>query len=301
MEEVAYQILFVEDSHFIREKVSPLLRGGRLARFVIHEASSLSEGLPMLRNVEADAVLLDLGLPDSTGLNTLRTIRKAVPHVAVVVLTGDDSDSTVMEALREGAQDYLLKEEVSGPLLQRTLRYAIERMRLEEELRHRANFDSLTGVYSRPCLMEKLERSITESRESGVPLTLCLCDLDQLKVINDTHGHREGDRVLETFGKLVSDNIGWEGFAGRYGGDEFLIVLPAVDAGRAEELVEGVRRALAGHSFELEGGGRFRATSTFGLASLSDAIETSRALIECADTALYDGKKDGHDRVVRGQ
>jgi diguanylate cyclase (GGDEF)-like protein len=299
MEEVPYQILFLEDSGLIREKVSPLLRGGRLAHFAIHEAASLADGLATIRNVAVDAVLLDLGLPDSRGLHTLQAVRKAVPHVAVVILTGDDSDDTVMEAMREGAQDYLLKEEITGPLLQRTLRYAIERNRLEEELRRRANFDCLTGLFSRTHLMEKLRSALGESREESTPLAVCLCDLDQLKEVNDTHGHRKGDAVLETFGALVRSAIGEAGFGGRYGGDEFLLVFPAASTDGAEEVAGRIRRSLAEHPFPLGPGADFHVTSTFGIASLTPAMATSRELIQAADEALYEGKKQGHDRVVR--
>ena len=298
MEEIPYQILFLEDSGLIREKVSPLLRGGPLARFALHEAGSLADGLATIRNVPVDAVLLDLGLPDSRGLHTLRAVRKAIPHVAVVILTGDDSDATVMEAMREGAQDYLLKEEITGPLLQRTLRYAIERNRLEEELRRRANYDSLTGLFSRPHLMERLRSALGEAREESTPLAVCLCDLDQLKEVNDTHGHRKGDAVLETFGALVRGTIGEAGFGGRYGGDEFLLVFPAVSTDGAEGFAERIRRSLAAHAFPLSPKGDFHVTSTFGIASLTPAMNTSRELIQAADEALYEGKKQGHDRVV---
>jgi diguanylate cyclase (GGDEF)-like protein len=260
MEETIYHILFLEDSGLIREKVSPLLRGGRLGRFAIHEAATLAEGLATVRNVHVDAVLLDLGLPDSRGLHTLRAVRKAIPHVAVVILTADDCDDTVIE---------------------------------------RANYDSLTGLYSRPHLLEKLRAALREAREADTPLTACLCDLDQLKEVNDTYGHRQGDRVLETFGALVRRGIEASGFGGRYGGDEFLIVLPALGADRAEELVERIRSSLSGHDFLLSSGETLHVTSTFGLASLTPAMITSRELIQAADEALYEGKKEGHDRVVR--
>lgn len=301
MEEAPYQILFLEDSVLIRRKVASLLRDSRLARFIIHEAGSLAEGLSMIRNVALDAALLDLGLPDSAGSNTVRAIRNAAPAVAVVILTGDDSDATVMDALREGAQEYLLKEEITGPLLQRTLRYAIERKRLEEELRHRANYDSLTGLFSRPHLLEELRTSMSEARDQGTPLTACLCDLDRLKEVNDTHGHRQGDMILGTFGDLIRRGMGDAGFAGRYGGDEFLLVFPDLPADGAEEIVERIRRSLGGHDFRLPEGEVIHATCTFGLSALEPAMSTSRELIQTADVALYEGKKQGHDRVVRAQ
>jgi diguanylate cyclase (GGDEF)-like protein len=299
MEDKAYQILFLEDSVLIRQKVSSLLRTAKLAHFVIHEAGSLAEGLAMIRNVNVDAVLLDLGLPDSTGSNTVRAIRRAVPAVAVVILTGDDSDATVMEALRAGAQEYLLKEEITGPLLQRTLRYAIERMRLEEELRHRANFDSLTGLFSRPHLLDRLRSAMGEAREQSTPLAVCLCDLDGLKEVNDTFGHRQGDSILETFGGLIRRGLRNAGFAGRYGGDEFLIVFPELSADRAEEILESIRRTLGEHDFAVPGGEVIHATCTFGITALGETMSTSRELIQAADMALYKGKKQGHDRIVR--
>ncbi|MHC5078815.1 MAG: GGDEF domain-containing protein [Planctomycetota bacterium] len=266
MREPAYHILFLEDSSLIRQKVLALLQESKLAPFQIHESGSLAEGLETFQAHRIDAVLLDLGLPDSSGLETLKAIQNAVPHVAVVILTGDDSDATVMEAMKVGAQDYLLKEEVSGPLLHRTLRYAIERKRLEEELRHKANVDELTGLFSRRHLMDTLDRTYDEAVREDRNLSLCICDLDDLKRINDTFGHRKGDEILAAFGAQIRDALGKKDFAGRYGGDEFVLGFPDTLLEHAAERVRRIRETLAGTAFLEAGEVAVSVTATFGIA-----------------------------------
>jgi len=211
----SYTVLLVEDSVLVRERVASLLEAAHLADFVVRASGTLAEGLRSLGESMADAVLLDLGLPDSEGVDTLHRLRQAFPALAVVVLTADDRDETVLQALGEGAQEYLLKDEISGPLLARTLRYAVERSRLEEELRRNANFDSLTGLFSRRYLIESLEKALAQARRYEHALTVCLCDLDHLKEINDTHGHQTGDEVLAEFGSLVGRTLRTSDFAGR--------------------------------------------------------------------------------------
>lgn len=291
MDESVYSVLVVEDSAAIRRKVSDLLAESRLGRFVLEEAEDLAGALALLEESHPDAVLLDLGLPDSAGMRTFNKVRVARPESAVVVLTADDSDATIMEALRGGAQEYLLKDEVTGPLLQRTLRYAIERNRLEEALMLRADFDALTGVYSRAKLLEVLEEALEAAEAKRRPLTVCLCDVDRLKQVNDAHGHRTGDEVLEGLGEILHDGLEGRGFAGRYGGDEFLLVFPDALADEVRPAVEAMRDAFAETAFPLESGGTLFVTTTFGLASTADGLVASRDLIRAADDVLYRGKK----------
>jgi diguanylate cyclase (GGDEF)-like protein len=259
------------------------------------EADSLSAALASLEADPADAVLLDLGLPDSFGINTLHLVRQAHPSLAVVVLTSDDRDETVLQALREGAQEYLLKGEISGPLLARTLRYAVERNRLEEELRRNANFDSLTGLFSRRHLIESLEKAVAQARRYEHALTVCLCDLDHLKEINDGYGHQTGDTVLAEFGSVVTRTLRTSDFAGRYGGDEFIFVFPHTTPEESVFAVERIRANLAERTFTQPDGASFSVTCTFGIAGTAEKVPPSRVILQQADEALYEAKSKGRN------
>jgi diguanylate cyclase (GGDEF)-like protein len=298
MTEPAYDILIVEDSRTIRERVRGLLAESKLAAFTLHEARTLAQGLEILGDGTFDAVLLDLGLPDSAGLDTIEAVRKAVPGAAVVILTADDRDETVMTAIRQGTQDYLLKEEISGPLLSRSLRYAIERNRLEEELRRNANTDALTGLFSRRHLMDTLDIAMAQARRYGHPLTVCICDVDNLKDVNDACGHRTGDEVLATFGTLVKKTLRESDFAGRYGGDEFIVAFPHTLPEKAFHPVERLRKSLDEAVFHAPDGKDFTITCTFGIAGGESEVWKSKDLIHEADKALYLAKKQGRNRVM---
>jgi diguanylate cyclase (GGDEF)-like protein len=298
MNRTSYHVLLLEDSGLIRRWSTELLEGSKLAFFETHEARSLAEGLKLLENYPVDAVLLDLGLPDSEGLDTLRAVHKASPQVAVVILTADDSDETVMEAMREGTQDYLLKDEISGPLLQRTIRYAIEHKRLEEELRYQADIDGLTELYSRRHLMDVLDEAIEAVSRAGGSLSLCLCDVDNLKRVNDTFGHRMGDETLAHLGAKVRAVLEAPCFAGRYGGDEFVLVFPGIPPNNAVDIVEALRRSFEDITFRGEDGETFGVTCTFGIAGVGPGRKTAKDLIHAADEALYGGKDAGRNRVV---
>jgi len=293
----AYDILLIEDSAVIREKVSVMLSDSQLAFFDVHEACTLAEGLEKLRSRKFHAVLLDLGLPDSEGLETVVSVHREVPETAIVILTADDSDETVLEAMKEGTQEYLVKDEISGPLLQRTLRYAVERQRLEDDLRRQANVDMLTGLFSRRHLLDTLEDTLEGTRKLGAPLSVCLCDVDDLKRINDRFGHRKGDETLAGIGGLIRELVEAPGFAGRYGGDEILLVFPHIPAPNARAVVEDLKKAIDAFAFATEGGEPYNVTCTFGIAGASPETASAGDLINAADQALYEGKKRGRDRI----
>ena len=173
-----------------------------------------------------------------------------------------------------------------------------QRKYAEQELLRAATHDALTGLFNRHHFMESLELAAHAAKRYSYPVSLCLCDLDNFKAINDTHGHRAGDEVLAAFGKIIRDQFRAEDFAGRYGGDEFCIVFPHVSSGEAGVCVERIRGLLHERVFGKRNDGTFRATASFGIAELSPETDGAKALLDTADQALYDAKGAGRNRTV---
>ncbi|MBU2547176.1 MAG: PAS domain S-box protein [Proteobacteria bacterium] len=173
-----------------------------------------------------------------------------------------------------------------------------EKKRNEELLRYQAIYDALTGLFNRRHFMERLDTAVKEASRHRQPLTVCLCDLDYFKSVNDTFGHQAGDRVLETFGRLVKEAVRAEDTAGRYGGEEFAMILPHTAAGSAFQVLERIRRHLEATGFEDEHGTPFRVTASFGLAEMTPENSQVASLLECADQALYRAKGRGRNQVV---
>ena len=173
---------------------------------------------------------------------------------------------------------------------------ALER-RYHQIMVARTTLDPLTGVGNRATVLHQLESHFDLARRHRRPLAVILADLDWFKQVNDTHGHRAGDRALESFGALLHLRVRGSDPVGRLGGDEFLIVLPETTAMMALNAAEGLRRSLTERPLELEGGLELRLTCSLGVAELKDGDSDGGALLARADAALYGAKAGGRDRA----
>jgi len=213
-----------EDAIFMRDilfkETDPL--------FVITETRTLQEGIEILNKEGRDLVLLDLYLPDSAGLETFETIRRVAPEVPVVIYSGMGERQATVDAVRSGAQDYLVKGEFDRHLVARVILYAIERQRMRLVLEGLSMVDELTGLYNRRGFTSLTEAQIKLSSRSRKGWLLVMADMDKLKDINDRKGHAEGDRALAMTAKLLKRAFRGSDILARIGGDEFAIL--AIDA-----------------------------------------------------------------------
>ena len=168
---------------------------------------------------------------------------------------------------------------------------------LQEKLREQANRDSLTGLFNRRYLEGTLERERARCRREGAPLTMLMIDVDHFKMVNDDYGHQAGDEVLRVMGKLLLENARTEDIVCRYGGEEFLLVLPKmpldVGLGRAAQLLKIFQEMTVSY-----GEMRIRTTVSIGVATTPQHADSAEALLKCADKALYQAKARGRNRVV---
>jgi two-component system cell cycle response regulator len=227
-------VVLIEDNPGDARLVEEMLKDGGTENFEITQVESLEEGMFILSERRKNQViLLDLGLPDASGLQTLRRIVSFDKNASVVVLTGLQNEELGTRALREGALDYLIKGQIEGCQLRRIIHHAIERHRIQQELQRLAHQDELTGLHNRGGFKLLAEQQIKVSRRNHLDCLLLLFDLDRLKVINDTWGHAEGDKAIAEAAEVLRASFRNCDILGRIGGDEFAAL--AVGAPKASE------------------------------------------------------------------
>jgi diguanylate cyclase (GGDEF)-like protein len=183
---------------------------------------------------------LDLSLPDGFGLSTLRQIQAVNPTIPIIVLSGVSDHTLALQAVQNGAQDYLVKGHGQPELLVRSIRYAIERKRAEERLTFLAQYDQLTGLVNRTLFRDRLVQAMARSKRLQQPLGLMLLDLDRFKAVNDTMGHAVGDQLLEAVAGRLQECVREVDTVARMGGDEFTIIVEGLSC--EQDIVVVARR-----------------------------------------------------------
>jgi diguanylate cyclase (GGDEF)-like protein len=242
-----------------------------------------------------DCVLLDLSLPDSGGLDTIAGIVSVAPDMPIVVLTGLDDELTAIAAVQAGAQDYLIKRSLDGPVLWRTVRYAIERKRAEVVARHNTLHDRLTGLPNRVRFIDRLTLAMTQPEREVGHVAVMFIDIDRFKWVNDSLGHAAGDALLIAVARRLEDSLRPRDVAARLGGDEFLVMcenMPSEFA--AFERAERIRAAL-GAPFQI-GETEIWISASIGIAFSNDPVASPKDVIRDADRAMYRAKDRGKAR-----
>ncbi|MEO7193042.1 MAG: GGDEF domain-containing response regulator [Vicinamibacterales bacterium] len=282
------RVLLVEDNpgdvRFVRE----LLREDGLELQVSH-VSTVREAIEHLsaEKLDTDAVLLDLSLPDETGLNTVRRIVSVAREAVVVVMTGDGDEELGLRAMEAGAQDYLVKSQVTAPLLRRALRFALGRQFARRQMQHT---DDLTHLSNRRGFLLLAEQQIKVARRQKQPFLVLFMDLDQLKRVNDTFGHAEGNRALVEAAEVLRGSFRQSDLLARYGGDEFAALSLCSGPSDAEVVRARLDTVLARIN-----GNPDRAYplgfSVGMVTCLADEPANIEQLLERADTLMYLEKK----------
>ncbi len=286
------KVLLVEDNPGDARLVEILLAEVEFASLRITHAERLGEAIEHLKETVFDVVLLDLSLPDASGLETVDRTREAAPRTPIVVFSGRDDEEAALQALQSGAQDYLVKGRGDGDLVARAIRYAIERKRTEERLVYMAHYDQLTGLTNRTLLQDRLMQALARSDRSGEKVTLLYLDLDRFKAVNDTLGHASGDEVLKVVAKRIKGRLRESDTAARMGGDEFAIILE--DLSDAQDAAS-VARDLIGILSEpiALAGSEILVSASIGIAVHPPSPRDS--MLQHADAAMYHAKKEGRN------
>ena len=263
----------------------------------------LSDALDFLESNLADVVVLDLGLPDTEGLDSLTRIQSSDPSVPVVILTGNDDEDNAREAVESGAQDYVSKNQLDGRSMAKALTYAIHRKRAENrlrigvsELKHVIDTDELTGAMNRRSLLRRLGDAWEFAEETGDPISCVMLDIDFFKHVNDTHGHRLGDEALAAVAQSLSSIARPTDMVCRYGGEEFCVLLRGADEREAMTWAERARVKVSEMALATKQG-ELKLTVSLGVAAGPQQCGSTE-LIDRADQALLVSKQRGRNRVT---
>ncbi len=270
-----------------------------------YEAVLVHDGLTALEAMcAADAprlALVDWLIPGMDGIEVCRRIRAdaADSYAYLILMTGQGGRQQMLEGLEAGADEFLTKP-VEPAELRARLGAGRRIIDMQQQLRDQANRDGLTGLWNRAATLNVLARELDRAQREGQPLAVVLADLDHFKRINDTLGHLAGDAVLRHTSRKMLSSLRPYDVVGRYGGEEFLILLPGCGQLSAIRLADRLRRCIASAPVEVEGTG-VSVTLSLGVAvtdgkAKPDAVELLRA----ADMALYAAKRAGRNCVQLG-
>ena len=289
-------ILIAEDDPDYRQLLSR--RASRMG-LDVHQAANGQEAINAVNEHEFDALVLDLYMPEHTGLEVIDAARKIDPDIQALILTGSASVETAVEALRAGVYDYLTKPLESMTSFELALSRALERRylvkenkRLFEEIQRLAVTDSLTGLFNRHKLQDSLETEVERAKRYSRPLSIIMIDMDKLKVINDTFGHAAGDEALKLVARSIQCSIRKVDLGTRFGGDEFVVLLPEADREEAAAVAKRIREAILGVEFESG-----KLSVSMGVVQWHSGFDTSKDFVHAADEAMYLAKRSDGERL----
>jgi len=285
-------VLLIEDNDVDAQFTRDLLAEWSIEEFRITRVKTMGEGLALIGQTRFDAILLDLSLPDAFGLPTVRQVHATNPAIPLVVLSGVSDQALALQAVQQGAQDYLVKGQGHPELLARAVRYAIERKRTEERLTYLAQYDHLTGLVNRSLFRDRLIQAMARSKRLQQPLGLMLLDLDRFKAVNDTLGHDIGDELLKAVSERLKSCVREVDTVARMGGDEFTVILEGVPSEAsivvvAKRITESISSAfeLKGHSVSIG--------ISIGITVYPHDDQGIDELLKHADEAMYRAKQQG--------
>ena len=294
------QVVVVGDSPDYAMLVEDMLREGLGAPVEVRAHESIASARGDLLLAEAHCVLLDLSLPDTSGLNGLSKIQEIAPEVPIIVLSGQESEAAAVQAVHEGAQDYLVKRNTDAHLLGRAIRYAIQRNQAELELARRAMYDPLTGIANRGLFTDRLRLALARADRHEHDVAAMFIDLDRFKAVNDGLGHDVGDGLLKDVAERLSTLVRPSDTVARFGGDEFLVLCDDIEDRRHAVLVAERLSGGLTDPFRVEGHEIYVGAS-IGIALAGDRSVTPEALIRDADQAMYQAKRaNSRYRVTEG-
>ncbi len=291
MDQESLHILLVQDD----SSSGPVLVDGLLddvleRTYRVSHANDVEQAMEALADSFVDCILLDLHLSARLNLESVSKLQGSVPDIPIVVITGADDHDHGVEAVQRGAQDFLIKGRISQDVLVTSVEFAIERNRLREQLRQGSVTDELTGLKNRGGFDSLAEHTFQFAIRRRQRLVLLFMDLDSLKSINDSLGHREGDAALIDVAGLLKESYRGSDLVGRVGGDEFCVLLIGASDREAQTSVQRLQDAIDGHNRTADR--PYELSLSIGMAVFSPDAPCSVAdLMNEADAAMYEAKR----------
>jgi two-component system cell cycle response regulator len=283
------KILFVDDD----EKTLKRLEYTFKNEFDVDTAINAEQALKKIyTDCEYAVIVADMRMDDMNGVEFLHKIKRITPDTVRIMLTGHADLHTAVEAVNRGNIFCFLQKPCLNKELKATIMEGIEKYKRAKDIEEKAQKDGLTGLYNHNAIINILEKQIKKTETDGKPLTLAMVDLDLFKAVNDTYGHQTGDMVLVTIAQIIKEEIRETDCAGRYGGEEFLIVMTETDSVQAFIALERLRKRIEKRKWESEG---LKVSISAGLKQYAD--ESIKAFIKKTDDLLYAAKNKGRNRI----
>ena len=288
--ELPFRILIIDDDIALAEHYALILKASDMEVKVIYNPVEVVEAVAEFR---PELILMDIYMPDYSGIELAMLIRQYDEWIGlpIIYLSSENDMDQQLLALESGADDFLNKP-ISDKHLLASVKLRAARSRQISQLISR---DSLTGLLKHSCIKEELDVELSRAQRIGKPLCVIMCDIDHFKRVNDSHGHAIGDRVIKGIAHLLKQCLRKVDIIGRYGGEEFAIVLPDCEAKAAMKIMENIRQRFEKIPFN-SGKQNFHVTLSAGIACLEDC-EQAKQILVAADDALYQAKNSGRNQV----
>jgi two-component system, cell cycle response regulator len=299
----AGRILIAED----RQESVSWFRAALEPKNTVEVAGTFEDALSRARGGDYDLIIVSLGIRSFDGLRLCSHLR-SLPEsrgTPILVVIGEGDSRRLIQALDMGVNDYLMRPVDQNELLAR-VRTQLRKKHYSDKLRHNMQLslemavtDQLTGLHNRRYMSQHLDTQLKNSAASGKPVSFLIMDIDYFKSVNDTYGHDTGDEVLREFANRISANIRGMDLACRFGGEEFVVVMPDTDISFAYTVAERLRKNVEAKPFVVtQAPGEIRITISIGMASTTGAGDKAEDLLHRADQALYRAKREGRNRVI---
>ena len=297
------RVLIVDDRPASYERVAAMLSKEQ----EVEVETDPSHALFRAADGNFDLLIVSLNLENFDALRLCSQLRslERTRNIPILAIAEPDNNARMVRGLEIGVNDFLLRPIDKNELLAR-VRSQVRKRRYTERLRDNVQMsiemaitDALTGLFNRRYMESHLATLVEQAASRGKPLTVMVVDIDYFKAINDSHGHDAGDDVLRDFALRIKRSIRGIDLACRYGGEEFVLVMPETDMAVAAMVAERLRRRIAAEPFAIQQGSRVvPVTISIGIAALRDKDDTAASVLKRADQALYRAKRDGRNRVV---
>ncbi len=296
-------ILVVEEADDDFELINNILTESN--NININRVKSIEETFSIMKKKQLDLMLLDYYLPDGNAFEMLERMKEEQCEIPAVIITGKGNEVIASKIIQAGAYDYLPKDSLNSNSLSRTIMNTLEKAQLKRQVKEAYNRmvdmsvrDELTGLYNRRYFIDAIETEMARSQRYRTALVLCIFDIDHFKVVNDTHGHLAGDKVLSKIGNLLKESIRDNDIACRYGGEEFAVLLPHTNIEEAGVMCERFRELVESYDFTYNSV-HMNITVSIGIAQYKSDKKCDRGIIiEQADKALYQAKEEGRNRTI---
>lgn len=286
-----FRVLVVDDDEMEAERCQLTLQA---AGMTAERLSEPREVMATLQRFRPDVLLMDLYMPQHGGAELARAIRYDAQWqgLPIIFLSAESDLDLQYQALDSGGDDFLVKPVADARLVAAVRARALRARKVEELM----TCDSLTGLLTHASIKERLAQEFDRASRQGKPLAVAMVDIDFFKRVNDSWGHPVGDQVIKTLGHLLRQRLRRQDSVGRYGGEEFLVILPECSTADARRVLDDIRLRFAAVSFQHQGH-NFSVTLSAGISS-SKGKSSGQELLADADAMLYRAKQNGRDQVL---